>query len=112
MPVAFGAGGGRVGAAETGCVTGVIGIAGVGAGTVGPKSVRPRFSGSVCAAADCGGGWKSLPVRLIFASSAGAWEQPKTVQPPFSAKHSGWCGAAHPGQSRRSPSPDPISVRQ
>jgi hypothetical protein len=31
----------------------------------------------------------SEPATLILASPAGAAEQPKTVQPPFSSKHSG-----------------------
>jgi hypothetical protein len=32
-------------------------------------------------------GDKSCEETLIFASSTGAWEHPKTVQPPFSATH-------------------------
>jgi hypothetical protein len=34
------------------------------------------------------------------------------VQPTFSAKQSAWCGAPHAGQSFRSPSASPTSVRQ
>jgi hypothetical protein len=44
---------------------------------------------------DVAGAWrvtvlpiKSVPLTVTFASSAGAFAQPNTVQPPFSAKQS------------------------
>src|SRR5438132_1459554 len=55
----------------------------------------------------------SAACSLILGSSAGANLHPKSVQPPFSAKHSSWCGVPQPSQIFCGPASDASSsVRQ
>jgi hypothetical protein len=61
-------------------------------------------AGAGAAAEVIGCGIKSWAEMLIFVSSTGAWEQPKTVQPPFSATQAAWCGVLQAGQETTSSS--------
>lgn len=127
-----GGGGGTAGAEEmaAGCVAGSAGAGVEGPGAGARKVVYPeprdkpgRTVGRPGAGATGGASTgftarlitlpcKSVPETVTLASSDGACEQPKTVQPPFSMKQSEWCGVPQPGHSWRSPSASPISVRQ
>jgi hypothetical protein len=77
------------------CAVGVCVLSGSG-GPESPKIESPppcmvRLTGAagMGAGAGPGPGFSSVPDTLILGSSCGAFEQPNTVHPPFSAKHSG-----------------------
>lgn len=88
MPDSGGGGGGTVPCAGVLCAC---------AGSGGPDSPKiEKLPECVTRGAGAGAGWtagesgrNSVPDTLILGSSRGALEQPNTVHPPFSAKHSG-----------------------